>query len=137
MLPALIASLNLVNLVLLLAGWGAIRRGLRDRHRRLMLANLGVSVVFLVLYVIQVLLVGHKRFPGDDWVRTAFLVLLTTHIAAAVMLLPLVPVTFYRALKGRFEAHRRIARVTMGVWLYVSFTGVWVYWLVNHLRPGI
>jgi putative membrane protein len=94
-------------------------------------------VLFLVLYVAQVLLVGHKRFPGDDWLRTAFLVLLGTHTAAAVTLLPLVPVTVYRAFKQRFEAHRRIARVTMAVWTFVSSTGVLVYWLVNHVRPGI
>lgn len=137
MLSATIAGLNLASLVLLLAGWLAIRRGLRDRHRRLMLANLGVAVLFLVLYVAQVLLVGHKRFPGDDWLRTAFLVLLGTHTAAAVTLLPLVPVTVYRAFKQRFEAHRRIARVTMVVWTFVSSTGVLVYWLVNHVRPGI
>lgn len=137
MLAEPIAGLNLVNLVLLLAGWRAIRRGLRDRHRRLMIANLGVAVIFLVLYVSQLLLVGHKRFPGDDWVRTAFLVVLGTHTMAAVSLLPLVPVTLYRAVKQRFESHRRIARVTMVVWVYVSLTGMLVYWLVNHLRPGV
>ncbi|MCP4006511.1 MAG: DUF420 domain-containing protein [bacterium] len=136
MLGALVAGLNLTCLVLLLAGWQAIRSGLRDRHRRLMLSNLGVAALFLVLYVSQVLLVGHKRFPGDDWVRTAFLLLLGSHTLAASALLPLVPMSVYRALRRRFTAHRRIARVTMGVWIYVSVTGVLVYWLVNHVRPG-
>ncbi|MBW2270314.1 MAG: DUF420 domain-containing protein [Deltaproteobacteria bacterium] len=137
MLAELIAGLNFVGLVLLLAGWRAIRCQLRDRHRRLMLANLGVAAVFLVLYVSQLVLVGHKRFPGDDWVRTAFLVLLGSHILAAVSLLPLVPVTVARALKQQFEAHRRIAQVTMRVWIYVSVTGVMVYGMVNHLRPAV
>ncbi len=137
MLSATITSLNLASLVLLLAAWRAIRRGLRDRHRRLMIANLGVAVLFLVLYVTQVLLFGHKRSPGDDWVRTAFLTLLGTHTLAAVTLLPLVPVTLYRAFKQRFEAHRRIARVTIAVWIYVSVTGVLVYGLINHVRPGV
>ncbi len=137
MLSAAITSLNLASLVLLLAAWRAIRHQLRDRHRRLMIANMGVAVLFLVLYVTQVLLFGHKRFPGDDWVRTAFLVLLGTHTVAAITLLPLVPVTLYRAFKQRFEAHRRIARVTIAVWIYVSVTGVLVYWLINHVRPGV
>ncbi|MDP6980733.1 MAG: DUF420 domain-containing protein [Myxococcota bacterium] len=137
MLSATITSLNVVCLVLLLAGWSAIRRDMRDRHRRLMVTNLGVAVLFLVLYVTQVVLEGHKRFPGDDWVRTVFLSILGTHTLAAVTLLPLVPTTLYRAFKQQFEAHARIARVTMVIWIYVSVTGVVVYWMVNHLRPGI
>ncbi len=137
MLSATITSLNVVCLVLLLAGWSAIRRDLRDRHRMLMITNLGVAVLFLVLYVTQVLLEGHKRFPGDDWVRTMFLTILGTHTLAAVALLPLVPTTLYRALKQQFGPHARVARVTMVVWIYVSVTGVLVYWMVNHLRPGV
>lgn len=137
LLPSLIASLNLVNFALLIAGWRAIRRGDRERHRRLMLANLGVAAGFLAIYLVQLALVGHKRFPGDDWVRTAFLVLLGTHTLAATTLLPLVPFTLYKALREQFEAHRRIARITFSIWIYVSITGVMVYWMVNHLRPAI
>lgn len=137
MLSATIAGLNLVCLMLLLAGWNAARRDLRERHRRLMLTNLGVAVLFLVLYVTQVILVGHKSFPGDDWLRTVFLLILGTHTVAAVSLLPLVPVTLNRALKSQFDAHVRIARITMVIWIYVSITGVLVYWLVNHVRPGV
>jgi putative membrane protein len=101
-----------------------------------MLANLGVAAGFLVIYLVQLALVGHRRFPGDDWVRTAFLVLLGTHILAATTLLPLVPITLYRALRERFEEHRRVARITFSIWIYVSITGVMVYWMVNHLRPA-
>jgi putative membrane protein len=136
MLPTLIAALNCVNFALLIAGWRAIRRAEREAHRRIMLANLGVAAAFLIIYLAQLALVGHKRFPGDDWVRTAFLVLLGTHTVAATTLLPLVPLTLYRALREQFEAHRRIARITFAIWIYVSVTGVMVYWMVNHLRPA-
>ena len=134
-LSALVAVSNLACLTLLIAGWRAIRAGLRERHRSIMLANLGVAAAFLVLYIAQVTIEGHQRFPGDDWVRGAFLALLATHTAAAVTLLPLVPVTVYRALGERFEAHRRIARVTLAVWLFVSVTGIVVYVTVNFVRP--
>ena len=87
--------------------------------------------------IAQVTIEGHQRFPGDDWVRSAFLVLLSTHTAAAVALLPLVPITVYRALRQRFEAHRRIARITIVVWIYVSITGVMVYTMVNIIRPVV
>ena len=137
MLSTLIVGLNLVCLTLLIAGWSAIRRDLRERHRKIMLANLVVACAFLVLYVTQVIIEGHQRFPGDDWVRSAFLSLLGTHTVAAATLLLLVPITVYRALRQRFEAHRRIARVTIVVWLYVSSTGVMVYAMVNFVRPVV
>ena len=135
-LPVAIASLNGVCFVLLVSAWVAIRNGQRDRHQRLMLVNLGVAALFLNIYVTQVVIVGHKRFPGDDWVRSLFLTILTTHTIAAVSLLPLVPITLYRAVKQQFDAHRRIARVTIMIWVYVSVTGIMVYWMVNHLRPA-
>jgi putative membrane protein len=136
-LPTLLASLNIVCFVLLVSAWRAVRAGDRDRHKNLMLVNLGVAALFLVFYITQIVLVGHKRFPGDDWVRSAFLTLLGTHTLAAVTLLPLVPITLYRAFKQQFDQHRRIARVTITIWLYVSVTGVMVYWMVNHLRPAV
>jgi uncharacterized membrane protein YozB (DUF420 family) len=135
LLPHLIAGLNGACSGLLVWALLAIRRGDRDRHRRIMLANLGVCFVFLVAYLTQVALVGHKRFPGDDWVRTLFLGILTSHTLLAVSLLPLVPRTVYLALRGRFAEHRRIARFTYPIWLYVAVTGVVVYWMNNHLRP--
>jgi putative membrane protein len=137
LLPTLIATLNLTSFVLLLWAWRAIREGDRERHKTLMVANLGVAAMFLALYITQLVIVGHKRFPGDDWVRTGFLILLGTHTVAAVSLLPLVPLTLYRAFTERFDAHRRVARITLPIWIYVSVTGVMVYWMVNHFRPGI
>jgi putative membrane protein len=130
-----IPSLNALSAVLLVTALRAIRRGQRDRHRNLMVANLGFSIVFLICYVTQVVVVGHKSFPGDDWVRTVFLTILITHTILAVCLVPLALRTFFLAFRQRFSEHRRIARITFPVWLYVSVTGVVIYWMVNHLRP--
>ena len=134
-LPSLLATLNGVSVVLLVTGFAAIRRAHRDRHRALMLANLGVSLLFVVVYVVQMSLVGVTRFPGDDWLRSLFLVILTSHTILAVTLVPLVLRTVYLAFKERFAGHRRIARVTFPIWLYVSATGVVIYWMNHHLRP--
>jgi putative membrane protein len=136
-LPAFGAVLNGTNAGLLITAIAAIWRGERVLHRRLMLANLAVSLLFLVVYVIQTVLLGHTRFPGDDWVRSLFLGILGTHIFLAVCLVPLVLRTVYLAVKERFEEHRRIARVTFPVWLYVSLTGVVIYWMNQHLRPPV
>jgi len=134
-LPSLLATLNGVSVVLLVTAFAAIRRGHRDRHRALMLANLGVSVFFVVVYVVQMSLVGVTRFPGDDWVRSLFLVILTSHTILAVTLVPLVLRTVYLAFRERFAGHRRIARAAFPIWLYVSATGVVIYWMNHHLRP--
>lgn len=136
-LPRILAGLNAVNIVLLIGAYRAIRRGDRDRHRRLMLTNLGIAVAFLAVYVIQTTTVGYKRFPGDDWVRTVFLTILGSHTILAVSLLPLVLRTVYLAFRERFAEHRRIARVTFPIWVYVSLTGIVVYWMINHLRPPL
>jgi putative membrane protein len=136
-LPRILASLNAVNIVLLAAAYRAIRRGERDRHRALMLVNLGIAVLFIVVYVTQTTLVGYKRFPGDDWVRTVFLTILTSHTILAVSLVPLVLRTVYLAFKERFTEHRKIARGTFPIWVYVSLTGVAIYWMINHLRPPV
>jgi putative membrane protein len=132
-----IPSLNALSAVLLVSALVAIRRGERELHRNLMIVNLGVSIVFLVCYVIQIATLGHKSFPGNDWVRTAFLTILISHTILAVCLVPLVLRTFFLAFRQRFSEHRRIARITFPVWLYVSVTGVVIYWMVNHLRPYV
>ena len=110
-------SLNALSAVLLVTALVAIRRGERDRHRNLMIVNLCVSIVFLVCYVTQIVTVGHKRFPGDDWVRAVFLTILSSHTFLAVCLVPLALRTFFLAFRQRFPEHRRIARITFPVWL--------------------
>lgn len=132
-LPHVLAILNLTSGVLLVLGLIAIRSGKIERHRAIMLSNLGLAVAFLVVYVTQTVMVGHERFPGEGWLRNVFLTILGSHTLLAVSLLGLVPRTVYLALKGRFEQHRRIARVTISIWLYVSATGVVVYTMIHHL----
>ncbi len=134
-LPRMLAGLNAVSATLLVTALVAIKQGLRQRHKRLMVINLGVSAMFLVVYVSQWVLVGHQRFPGDDWVRTLFLCILTSHTILAVTLVPLVLRTFFLGFKQRFDEHRRIARWTFPIWLYISVTGVVIYWMNHHLRP--
>ena len=134
-LPHWNAVLNLGIAVLLVSAFAAIRRGRRDLHPRLMVGALALGALFLVSYVVQVSLVGHSRFPGDDWVRTLFVAILATHTLLAVAVVPLALRTVTLAAHGRFPEHRRIARITFPIWLYVSLTGVVIYWMNNHLRP--
>ena len=134
-LPTVNASLNALSALLLLAGWRAIRAGKRERHRALMLSALGSSALFLVGYLTRVALTGTHRFPGGGALRATYLAVLGTHTVLAAAALPMVLRTLYLALRGRFEAHRRIARWTFPVWLYVSVTGVAVYLMLYHLAP--
>jgi putative membrane protein len=130
-------ALNAAIAALLLAALAAIRAGRRDTHRRLMLSAVSLGVAFIGLYVLQTSLAGgHRRFPGDDWVRTLFLWVLATHTALAVAVVPLVARTLQLALGERFAEHRRLVRVTYPVWLYVALTGLFIYWMNNFVRPA-
>jgi len=132
-LPGLNAALNGTCAVLLVCGFVAIRRGARELHRRLMLSAFTVSVLFLISYLVYHAMAGSTSFPGHGAVRTAYLAILLTHtvLAAAVPFLALI--TLVRALRRRFDAHRRIARWTLPIWLYVSVTGVVVYWMLYRV----
>jgi putative membrane protein len=135
---ALNAALNLTSGVLLFVGWRAIKGGDRERHKRLMLSALGVSVLFLVSYVSRMALAGEpKRFPDAGWVKGLYLAILLTHtvLAAAVPFLALR--TVFLAWKERWESHRRLARFTFPIWIYVSVTGVVIYGMLYHLAPAL
>jgi putative membrane protein len=136
-LPPLNALLNASSGVLLLLGWRAIRRGERERHRRLMIGAVGVSAVFLASYLTRVALTGTHRFPGDGWVRGLYLAILASHTLLAAAVAPMALRALFLGVKGRFEAHRRIARVTFPAWLYVSVTGVAVYVLLYQVAPRL
>lgn len=135
-LPTLNAGLNATSGLLTVAAYRAIRRGQIARHRRLMLVALGASVLFLMSYLYYHAQVGTTRFRGEGWVRAAYLAILTSHTVLAAVIVPLVAVTLRRALAGRFARHRRIARVTLPLWLYVSATGVLVYLMLYRLFPS-
>ena len=136
-LPPVNASLNGASAVLLFLGWRAIRGGHRERHRSLMLAALGTSALFLVGYLTRVALTGTHRFPGAGLLRSAYLALLGSHTLLAAAALPLVLRALWLAWKGRFDAHRSVARVTLPVWMYVSVTGVLVYLMIYWVAPTI
>jgi putative membrane protein len=136
LLPPVNAALNGASGLLLLAGWRAIRAGDRARHRRWMLGAFACSALFLAGYLTRVALTGSHPFPGGGWARAAYLVLLGSHTLLAAACLPLALTTLGLALRERFDIHRRLARLTLPVWLYVSATGVLVYLVLYHLAPG-
>jgi putative membrane protein len=129
-LPAVNASLNALAGILLLIGFSRIRSGKRDQHRQWMLAAFAASSLFLVFYVIYHAQVGSVRFTRVGFVRPLYYTILLTHVTLAAAVLPLAIVTLTRGLNGRFVQHRRIARWTFPIWLYVSVTGVLVYVLL-------
>lgn len=137
-LPALNASLNGVSLVLLTLGFFFIRKGRKEAHRRCMLGALASSTVFLICYVLHKILVRgvHTQIGAEGWVRTVYYLILASHIVLAAVIVPLALVTASRALRERFDAHRRIARWTWPLWMYVSVTGVLIYLMLYRWFPA-
>lgn len=131
-LAALNATLNGTAALLLFLGWRAVRAGKVARHRAFMGSAFLVSALFLVSYLTRFYLTGTHRYPGTGAMRTVYLSVLLTHtvLAAAVPFLAIR--TIYLALKDRIAAHRKIARVTLPVWMYVSVTGVLIYFMLYH-----
>ncbi|MCC6292098.1 MAG: DUF420 domain-containing protein [Bryobacterales bacterium] len=132
-LPALNATLNALSGVLLVAGYLFIRNKRREEHRYAMLAAFTVSVAFFVSYVVYHYQVGSVRFQGVGLTRTVYLGILLTHTVLASVVPVLAILTLHRAFQKRFPAHRKIARWTLPVWLYVSVTGVVVYWMLYRM----
>ena len=126
-LPTLNAALNGTSALLMAAGYVAIRRRRVPLHRACMLAAVGTSLLFLVSYLAYHSLVGSVPYRGTGPARTLYFAILLTHTILAAAIVPLVFVTVARALRSRFEAHARLARWTLPIWLYVSVTGVVVY----------
>jgi putative membrane protein len=134
-LPPVNAALNAGSATLIFLGWRAIRTGRRTRHRNLMLSALGTSALFLAGYLTRIALTGTHRFPGTGGLRAGYLLLLGSHTLLAAAIVPLIAATLWLAWKGRFDAHRRLARYTLPAWLYVSVTGVLVYVMLYWVAP--
>lgn len=132
-LPALNATLNGVAALFLIAGYVLIRRGAYALHKRCMLGALTASALFLVSYVIYHANTGSRPFPGQGGIRILYFAILITHVVLAAVILPLALVTAARGLRSRFDKHVRIARWTLPLWLYVSVTGVVIYWMLYQL----
>ncbi|HLO76650.1 MAG TPA: DUF420 domain-containing protein [Magnetospirillum sp.] len=133
LLPHLTAALNGTALLLMLCGFVLIRSGRRDLHRRLMLAAVAASGLFLVAYAAHHAVNPIFVFRGGAAMRPFYYTLLISHVALAALVAPMVAVTVWRGLAGRFQHHRGLARWTLPIWLYVSVTGIVVYVLLYHL----
>jgi uncharacterized membrane protein YozB (DUF420 family) len=132
-LATLNASLNAAATVFLAAGYVFIRRKDVARHRFCMLAAFGISCVFLVSYLIHHARVGSVRFAGPESLRPLYLAVLVPHVILAATVPVLAILTIRRGLKGDYERHRRIARFTWPIWMYVSVSGVAVYWMLYRM----
>lgn len=135
-LPAINASLNALSAVLLTLGFVFIRRQKQIAHRNCMIAALASSTVFLACYLVYHFSVrAVTKFQGHGWIRPVYFFILISHVILAVAILPLVFMTLLRAARGQFDRHKRIARWTWPLWMYVSVTGVLVYLLLYQLYP--
>jgi putative membrane protein len=135
-LPPLNAALNALSASLVVSGYMCIRRGKVTLHKRCMVSALGVSTLFLVGYLTLRAVAGMTRFAGEGWIRPVYFAILFSHTVLAAAIVPLALLTLVRALRGEFDRHVRIARWTLPLWLYVSVTGVLIYWLLYHLYPS-
>lgn len=135
-LPHLNALLNTTSFLFLIAGYRFIRAGSVRAHRSCQIAALGTSTVFLISYLTYHYYHGDTRFLGQGIVRPFYFTILITHVILAIVIVPLVMITVYRAARGDFIRHRRIARWTLPLWLYVSVTGVIVYLMLYRIYPS-
>lgn len=132
-LPMINAALNVSSAFFLTLGYIFIRQRAITAHTMCMLAACGTSTLFLISYITYHIHHGATRFPGEGFVRVVYFSILISHTILAVVIVPLAILTLYRGLRGQFSKHVPIARITLPIWLYVSVTGVLVYWMLYHL----
>jgi putative membrane protein len=136
-LPALNAGLNATATILLLAGFLAIKSERKLLHRNCMASAFILSCIFLITYVLHKILIHgvHTPFGGDGFIRIFYYVMLTSHIILAIVIVPLILITLGHAIAARWDKHRAWARVTFPLWMYVSVTGVLVYFMLYQWFP--
>jgi len=134
-LPPVNASLNALSALFLTLGFVFIKKGRKNAHRNCMVAAFVTSTIFLVCYLVYHFHAGRTVFREPAWMRPIYLTLLLTHTVLAVVIVPLVLLTLHRAIKERFELHKKIARWTWPIWMYVSVTGVVIYLLLYQIFP--
>ena len=130
-LPLINAVINGMTFFVLIGGLVAIKNKNIDLHKRFMTLALILSVFFLIIYVVYHALAASTSFGGEGIIRTIYYFILITHIVLAACLAPLVLITYVRALSGKFDKHRKLAKITLPIWLYVSLTGVLVYIMIS------
>lgn len=134
-LPAMNAVLNSLSTVLILTGWMMIRSGRRKAHGICMAGALATSAVFLAGYLVHKYYNGTTRFVSPQWVKPWYLAMLFSHLILAIAIVPMVAKTVYHASRRQWDKHRAIARWTLPIWLYVSVTGVLVYFVLYQWFP--
>ncbi len=134
-LPTVNAILNSTSAILLLTGHAFIKRGNKDAHKKCMIGTFTVSILFLISYLTYHYVHGTTVFLGEGWIRPVYFFILTTHTILAASIVPLSIITLRRGLKDNILSHKKIARWTYPIWLYVSVTGVVIYILLYHLYP--
>ena len=130
-LPPIYATINGFTAILLVAAVIAIKKGNRKLHERLMKFAIACSVAFLVMYVAYHMTADSTKFGGEGIVKYVYFFILITHIVLSVVIIPLVLITYVKALAQRFDKHKKIAKITFPIWLYVAITGVVVYLMIS------
>jgi putative membrane protein len=130
-LPAVNATFNGLSAMCLVLGYVAIRKGARELHKYLMASAFAASALFFVCYVAYHAVHGDTKYQGTGWLRSVYFFVLITHVLLSVGVLPMALTTFYFAWRGTFQSHKRIARIALPVWLYVSATGVLIFFMLK------
>lgn len=130
-LPALNALLNSASTVFIISGFVAIKRKKYVTHMKLMLTAFITSSLFLISYLLYHNFVGHTPFPGEGWIRPVYFSILISHIILSAFVVPLVLTSYYFAFSGKFKTHRKVSMWTFPIWLYVSITGVVIFFVLN------
>jgi putative membrane protein len=136
-LPALNAALNTACTCFLASGYVAIRRGNVRLHQRLMVSALVASMLFLVGYLAYHYVHGDTKYPGSGAIKAVYLLILATHVLLSIAMVPLVLTTVFFAARRRFPWHRKVARITLPIWLYVSVTGVVIFFMLRGAAPAV
>ncbi len=130
-LPPIYASINGLTALLLIVALWAIKNGNKVLHERLMKVNLGLSLLFLLMYVVYHMTSESTSFGGEGNIRYVYFFILISHILLSISVIPLVLFTYLRAYNGEFDRHKKLARITFPIWLYVAITGVVVYVMIS------
>lgn len=129
-LPPIYATINAFTAILLVLGVIQIKKGNRKAHENLMKTAIGLSVLFLLMYVVYHMTSTSTPYGGEGTIRIVYFVILISHIILSIAVIPLVLISFVRALSRRFDKHKKIAKITFPIWLYVAVTGVIVYFMI-------
>lgn len=130
-LPPIYAAINGLTALVLIAGVWAIKNGKRKLHQRFMTTAIGLSLAFLVMYIAYHMTTDSTKFGGEGVVKYIYFFILITHIILSIIVIPLVLVTYVRALANKFDKHKKIAKITFPIWLYVAVTGVVVFLMIS------